>query len=57
VGSKGKPSGINSARKLRRLHRKALWARKDFKKKMLGSDVKAPMAGASHAKGIVVEKM
>lgn len=33
------------------------WADKDYKKSHLGSEWKKPFAGASHAKGIVLEKM
>jgi small subunit ribosomal protein S23e len=32
-------------------------ADKDYKKSHLGSEWKKPFAGASHAKGIVLEKM
>jgi small subunit ribosomal protein S23e len=43
---------------LRTHHQKSQWAQKDYKKKMIGSALKAnPFAGASHAKGIVLEKM
>jgi small subunit ribosomal protein S23e len=34
-----------------------LHADKDYKKSHLGSEWKKPFAGASHAKGIVLEKM
>ena len=34
-----------------------LWADKDYKKSHLGSEWKKPFAGASHAKGIVLEKI
>jgi small subunit ribosomal protein S23e len=55
---KGKPRGIRAARKLR-LHRKEeRWADKQYKKRLLGSMWKSnPFQGASHAKGIVVEKV
>jgi small subunit ribosomal protein S23e len=33
------------------------WADKDYNKSHLGSEWKKPFAGASHAKGIVLEKM
>lgn len=53
----GKTRGMGAGRKLR-LHRKdEKWADKDFKKSHLGSEWKKPFAGASHAKGIVLEKM
>ncbi|MES1921567.1 40S ribosomal protein S23 [Bonamia ostreae] len=50
--------GINAARKLRTKHRTKRWARKSFKKKRFGNGLKSnPFEGASHAKGIVVEKL
>lgn len=53
----GKTRGMGAGRKLR-LHRKdEKWADKDYKKSHLGSEWKKPFAGASHAKGIVLEKM
>jgi len=33
------------------------WADKDYNKSHLGSEWKKPFAGASHSKGIVLEKM
>jgi small subunit ribosomal protein S23e len=55
---KSKPRGLQAARKLR-LHRKEQrWADKDYKKRALGTAFKSSaFGGASHAKGIVVEKM
>uniref|UniRef100_A0A2P2I7D0 Small ribosomal subunit protein uS12 n=1 Tax=Hirondellea gigas TaxID=1518452 RepID=A0A2P2I7D0_9CRUS len=54
----GQPRGIKAARKLRNHRRKQKWASKHFKKKHLGTALKAnPFEGASHAKGIVVEKI
>merc|ERR550517_311820 len=54
----GKPSGIRAGRKLATVHRESLWALKSYKKKKLGTRWKAnPFGGASHAKGIVVEKL
>jgi small subunit ribosomal protein S23e len=55
---KNKPRGIQAGRKLR-LHRaENRWAQKRYKKKMLGTVFKSnPFGGASHAKGIVVEKV
>ena len=54
----GKAKGIRAGRKLR-LHRKAqCWADKQYKKRNLGTALKAnPFGGASHAKGIVLEKI
>merc|ERR1712014_370425 len=54
----GKPKGIRAGRKLR-LHRKEQnWADKQYKKRNLGTALKAnPFGGASHAKGIVLEKI
>jgi len=54
----GKPRGLRTARKLR-LHRKEQrWADKQYKKGHLGTALKAnPFSGASHAKGIVLEKI
>jgi len=54
----GKPRGYNTARKLRTDRRLARWADKDYKKAHLGTSLKAnPFGGASHAKGIVLEKV
>eukprot|EP00002_Diphylleia_rotans_P006408 TRINITY_DN157_c0_g1_i1.p2 TRINITY_DN157_c0_g1~~TRINITY_DN157_c0_g1_i1.p2 ORF type:complete len:146 (+),score=36.37 TRINITY_DN157_c0_g1_i1:86-523(+) len=54
----GKPKGLRSARKLRTLRRNERWADKQYKKANLGTWLKAnPFGGASHAKGIVVEKI
>ena len=52
----GKPRGINAGRKLKNRRRLQLWADKDYKKANLGNEYKKTFAGASHAKGIVVEK-
>ena len=54
----GKPKGLGTGRKLR-LHRKnQKWADKKYKKQHLGTALKAnPFGGASHAKGIVLEKV
>ena len=54
----GKPRGLRAGRKLR-LHRKEeRWADKQYKKSHLGTALKAnPFGGASHAKGIVLEKI
>lgn len=55
---KGKPRGLNAARKLR-LHRKdQRWADLSYKKRALGTAFKSsPFGGSSHAKGIVLEKV
>lgn len=52
-----KTRGMGAGRKLKIQRREALWADKDYKKSHLGSEWKKPFAGASHAKGIVLEKM
>ncbi|KAI8511130.1 40S ribosomal protein S23 [Branchiostoma floridae] len=54
----GKPRGLRSARKLKDHRRQQRWHDKSFKKAHLGTAVKAsPFGGASHAKGIVLEKI
>lgn len=54
----GKPRGIRTARKHKIHRRDQRWADKDYKKAHLGTRWKAnPFAGASHAKGIVLEKV
>merc|ERR1712004_967114 len=54
----GKPSGLRTARKLRDHRRDQRWHDKDYKKSHLGTRWKAnPFSGASHAKGIVLEKV
>merc|ERR1712226_1267964 len=54
----GKPSGIKTARKHVTNRRNQVWADKDYKKAHLGTSWKAnPFGGASHAKGIVLEKV
>ena len=52
-----KPHGINAGRKLKIKRRLALWADKGYKKAHSGSKWKKPFAEASHAAGIVVEKV
>jgi small subunit ribosomal protein S23e len=55
---KGKPSGLNAARKLRNHRREGRWADLHYKKRLLGTDYKSsPFGGSSHAKGIVLEKV
>jgi len=54
----GKPKGIRAARKLHVHRRKQRWADLSYKKAHFGTSQKAdPLGGASHAKGIVLEKM
>lgn len=55
---KGKPRGIQSARKLRNHRKKQKWNDKRFARKNSLNSLKAdPMQGASHSKGIVVERI
>ena len=55
---KGKPSGLNSARKLRFNRKEQKWADLHYKKRALGTAFKSsPFGGSSHAKGIVLEKV
>eukprot|EP00164_Ancoracysta_twista_P000073 GFYU01000099.1.p2 GENE.GFYU01000099.1~~GFYU01000099.1.p2 ORF type:complete len:163 (-),score=37.43 GFYU01000099.1:63-497(-) len=53
----GLPRGIRAARKLRNHRRVQQWADKDYKKANIGSELRKPFAGASHSKGIVLEKI
>lgn len=54
----GKPRGLRTARKLRVHRRDQRWHDKSYKKANLGTALKAnPFGGASHAKGIVLEKV
>jgi small subunit ribosomal protein S23e len=54
----GKAHGIRAARTLTTKRRNSRWADKQYKKKALGTALKAnPFQGASHAKGIVLEKI
>ena len=54
----GQPRGLRAARKLRNHRRTQRWADKSYKKAHLGTALKAnPFGGASHAKGIVLEKI
>ncbi|PWA00382.1 hypothetical protein BB558_003563 [Smittium angustum] len=56
--SKGKPSGLHAARKLRTHRRNNRWADKQYKKRALGTAYKSsPFGGSSHASGIVLEKI
>ena len=53
-----KPRGIVSARHHKISRRNNRWADKSYKKAHLGTSLKAnPFGGASHAKGIVLEKV
>ncbi|CAF9920523.1 MAG: 40S ribosomal protein S23 [Heterodermia speciosa] len=55
---KGKPRGLNAARKLRTQRREGRWADLTYKKRLLGTTYKSsPFGGSSHAKGIVLEKV
>ena len=55
---KGKPRGLNAARKLRNHRRDGRWADLTYKKRLLGTAFKSsPFGGSSHAKGIVLEKV
>ena len=55
---KCKPRGLQAARKLRVHRRDNRWADKQYKKRALGTAFKSsPFQTASHAKGIVLEKM
>lgn len=55
---KGKPRGLNAARKLQATRKEQRWADLHFKKRLLGTAYKSsPFGGASHAKGIVLEKV
>uniref|UniRef100_A0A8C3X1V1 Small ribosomal subunit protein uS12 n=1 Tax=Catagonus wagneri TaxID=51154 RepID=A0A8C3X1V1_9CETA len=54
----GKRRGLRTARKLHSHRRDQKWHDKQYKKAHLGTALKAnPFAGASHAKGIVLEKV
>ena len=54
----GKPAGIRTAHKHVKNRRIQWWADLDYKKAHLGTRWKAnPFGGASHAKGIVLEKV
>uniref|UniRef100_A0A8D2KZJ6 Small ribosomal subunit protein uS12 n=2 Tax=Amniota TaxID=32524 RepID=A0A8D2KZJ6_VARKO len=57
-GAMGKCRGLRTARKLRSHRRDQKWHDKQYKKAHLGTALKAnPFGGASHAKGIVLEKV
>uniref|UniRef100_A0A8C6DSX6 Small ribosomal subunit protein uS12 n=1 Tax=Moschus moschiferus TaxID=68415 RepID=A0A8C6DSX6_MOSMO len=54
----GKCCGLRTARKLRSHRRDQKWHDKQYKKAHLGTALKAsPFGGASHAKGIALEKV
>jgi len=51
------PRGIQAARKLRKSRREQRWADLAYKKRARGTSYKSsPFGGASHAKGIVLDK-
>merc|ERR1712118_181475 len=52
-----KTRGLGAGRKLRKIRRKNRWVDKDYKRANRGSKYRAPFAGSSHAKGIVLEKV
>ena len=52
-----KPRGLRAGRKLANKRRIQKWNDKDYNKRLLGSRYKNPFMGASHAKGLIVEKM
>lgn len=55
---KNKPRGLHCARKLSNERRTQRWADKAYKKRALGTAYKVQaFGGASHAKGIVLEKL
>ena len=58
TGRMGKCRGLRTARKLRSHQRDQKWHDKQYKKAHLGTALKAnPFGGASHTKGIVLEKV
>ncbi|KAG0263095.1 40S ribosomal protein S23 [Mortierella polycephala] len=58
INCKGKPRGLQAARKLRTTRRVNRWADKHYKRQALGTAFRfSPFGGSSHAKGIVLEKI
>jgi len=56
--NRGKPRGLNAARKLVQARKDGRWAALHYKKRLLGTAYKSsPFGGSSHAKGIVLEKV
>ena len=53
----GQPRGLRAGRKLKDHRRINRWADKDYKRQQISTKWKKPFAGASHAKGIVTEKL
>ena len=53
----GKPRGIRAGRKLHTKRKAQLWWDNDYNKRLIGSRWKNPFMGASHAKGLVTEKI
>ena len=54
---KGKPNGLRAGRKLKTHRREQKWANKAYAKSHNISQYAKPFGGASHAKGIVLEKI
>jgi len=54
---KHKPSGIRAGRKLKDKRRLNLWADKHYKLAHQTAKWRKPFQGASHASGIIVEKV
>ena len=54
---KGKPNGLRAGRKLKNHRRLQKWANKEYAKAHNISQYAKPFGGASHAKGIVLEKI
>lgn len=53
----GKPRGINAGKKLKNKRRIQKWNDKDYRKRNSVQLWKKPFGNASHALGIVVEKL
>lgn len=53
----GKPRGIRAGRKLVDKRRENRWAQKHYNQQNIPSRWKKPFGAASHAKGIVIEKL
>lgn len=53
----GKPRGIRAGRKLADKRRENRWAQKHYNQQNIPSRWKKPFGAASHAKGIVIEKL
>lgn len=57
AGVRRKTRGLGAGRKLLNIRKDARWADNSFKKRHLGTQYRKPFAGASHASGIVLEKI